>query len=177
MKRSQFFKSSESDGGEHHRQKRPRTQGPRPTTGPEIEITASELPLIPQGVYEAVGVGAVVIPGFKKNTKKLAVEFSVMVPEDGSTVKLYAYYNLVPGPGGRFRVGKHSKFRAHWVTVAGRRPTRGDRLSPSIFRGVLMAVNVRTVVRNSKPEPLPDDLQYSVIDGIVEVKAGGGRRD
>jgi hypothetical protein len=151
------------------------------TSSPEIAITAGDdLPLIQQdGLYEATGGAARLANYFLRTI--IVVQWTVLVPDatavDGlRKVKLPQFFNVTVGPGGRIQAKPRSKFWRAWVTVAGRRPTRGDRLAPGIFQGALCKVRVRTVTQDSVQQAITDVAQYSVVDGIVEVIAGGGRR-
>jgi hypothetical protein len=135
--------------------------------------------LLPPGHYEAIGGSAHVERTFKKT--KVVVEWIVLVPDETSPggirqVALARYYNVDVGAGGRLRAGNSSNYRREWIFVTNRRPSRHDRLSPSVFKGVLAVVGVRSVAKNWEQAPLTDAQKYSVIDCILEVKAGGGRR-
>ncbi len=151
---------------------------PRHAVGPEITITTDETPLIAEGIYDAVGGDARVVPIFGR--KKLALHLTVLAPDPVNPsgvrhVPLQRFYNVTVGPGGRFRAGRHSAYRREWITVTGRRPAR-DRLPPSAFKHVLVRVEVRTVTHDSKQRPLPVGAQYSVVSRVIEVQAGGGPR-
>jgi hypothetical protein len=143
----------------------------------EITITSDETPLIPEGIYDAVGGDARVLSIFGK--KKLAVTFIVMVPDaehpNGARhIPLVRHFNVTVGPGGGYRAGNHSAYRREWITVTGRRPARRCPLGPSVFKNVLVRVEVHTVAKDSQQRLLPPAARYSVVSRIIEVKAGGG---
>lgn len=144
----------------------------------EIEITGPAAPFIAPGLYQASGGDAERRPVF--GTYKLYVFWNVAVPDSGDPngqriVTLPRYYNIERALHG-FRVGPSSSYHRDWTLVANRRPSRRDRLSPAIFRGVLAEVEVRTVERDSRQQPLPEHSRYSVVARVVRVFAGGGPR-
>jgi|CXWL01.1.fsa_nt_gi hypothetical protein len=71
------------------------------------------------------------------------------------------------------RWARSSKFLMAWMIAAGTEPPRRDRLSTRIFEGKLFRVRVRTVKRTWQNALLPPHLQYSIIDCLLEVVAGG----
>lgn len=142
----------------------------------DVEVLADELALIPPGLYDAVGGRGYRFRAF--GAPKLRVEWIVLVPDDGlehgaRRVTLPRYYNLRPAPGGHLRCGRHSDYAREWVLVAGRRVARHDRLSPRVFQGVLCAVEVATVTRDDRQQPLPEGARYSKIANVLARKAGG----
>ena len=62
-----------------------------------------------------------------------------------------------------------SKFYRSWVLANGKRPIRGDRLSTSVFKGKVFQVRMRRVEKDYRQNPLPPELQYSVIDSLIKV--------
>jgi len=144
----------------------------------DLDIFADDhLPLIPEGIYDAIG-GRAHRPRVIFKTYKLYIPFDVLVvnPEaaDGfDRVRLYRHYRVHPAPDERFRVRATSDYWREWVIAAGRRPSRRDRLSPHFFERVLFAVEVHTVTRNGRQHELSPESTYSVISRIIERKAGG----
>jgi len=142
-------------------------------------IADANLPLIPEGVYDAVG-GRAHRPRVVFNTIKLYVPFIVLVPNPEAYggfdhAQLFRHYNVHPAPERRFRVRPASDYWREWVIAAGRRPGRHDRLSPLVFERVLFAVEVHTVTRNSRQHELAAGTRYSVVSRIIERKAGGAQ--
>ena len=140
-------------------------------------IADGNLPLIPAGVYDAVG-GRAQHPRVIFNTLKLYVPFVVLVPNHEAPsgfdrVRLYRHYNVHTAPDRRFRVRSTSAYWREWVLATARRPGRHDRLSPHVFDGVLFAIEVRTVNRDREQHDLPQQGRYSVVGRIIERKAGG----
>jgi hypothetical protein len=104
----------------------------------------------------------------------------------GGRPKVFLFFRIV-APGPHFgtelymsctvaTAGKwprSSKFYQSWMLAAGKEPARGDRLSTKVFRGKLFRVRTHTVRRNSLHVIVPEALQYSVIECLLEVTAGG----
>ena len=110
---------------------------PTRRSGPadEFEISVGELPLIPPGIYDAVGGKAFVLR--VHGATKLCVPWTVLVPNPAANcgltkVKLYRYYNVQYVSRRRFHVGPHTAYFREATMVAGRR-LRRNRLSPRIF--------------------------------------------
>src|SRR4029453_13266325 len=77
-------------------------------------------------------------------------------------------YTTPADTNGRFRAGANSDYRREWILVAGRKPSRRDRLSPRIFKEVLCAVEVETVTRDARQRSLPPGARYSRVARVVE---------
>jgi len=121
-------------------------------------------PLISEGKYEASFIRA----ERKKlwGGIKVFLWFRITTPGEPMGEKLYLACNLPQ------RITNSSKYYRCWVVAAGRKPTRHDRMSTSVFRNKIFEVSVRTVKESSKQRPLNSELQYSVVDEILEVVAG-----
>jgi hypothetical protein len=48
-------------------------------------------------------------------------------------------------------------------------------MSARVFHGIAAEVRVRTVTTDGKQRPLPSAAQYSIVDDIIAVIAGGNR--
>lgn len=68
--------------------------------------------------------------------------------------------------------GPSSKFWLTWVLAAGRRPTRADRMSTAILKNKVFRARMRKVLKTSKGISRTPDQQYSVVDELLEVRAG-----
>jgi hypothetical protein len=143
-----------------------------------IDIVGEELPpLLEPGIYQATGGKARVATLFR--TLKLCVAWCVLMPDllhGHQRVTLTRYYNIKRGPGRRWRAGASSHYIREWTLVTGRRPSRGDPLSPAVFRGVLAEIEVRTVTSDSRQHDLAVPARYSVVARIIKILAGGGVR-
>ena len=143
----------------------------------DVRLAGTIYELIAPGDYDAVGVGWRKMYVFK--TDKLAVEYEVLVPDATvdlglRRVRLARFYNVRPGPERRVLAAGRGDYLREWAIVTGRRPLRRDRLSPRIFIGALVRVEVVTVTVDGRQRPLMDVVQYSRIARIIERRAGGG---
>lgn len=144
-----------------------------------VEVMGEERPLLPEGRYQAVARSAHIANMHKGH--KMIVEWDVIVPDPNHplgqrSVRLRRYYNIKPAAGRRWRVGSSSNYQREWITITNRRPTRRDRLSPSVFFGVLAEVEVSTVHSDSRQRELHPAARYSVVSRVLSVVAGGGAR-
>jgi hypothetical protein len=108
-------------------------------------------------------------------TPKVRLRFEIL-EENGEhrepPVHLFAYYNVRTAAGGHITAGAHSHYVRDWRLVAGQRPSRHDRLAPAVFCHKLLRVEVRTVVRDSRQQPLAPINCYSRVVRIIEVLTG-----
>jgi hypothetical protein len=142
----------------------------------DIRIGGSLFELIPEGEYDAVGVDWRTFKSFAST--KLAVKFDVLVPDSGvefglRRVPLERYYNVRTGPERRIHAPARGDYLRDWCLVAGRRPSRHDRLSPRVFVGVLVRVAVASVMQDHRQHELGFN-SYSKVARIIERRAGGG---
>lgn len=92
------------------------------------------------------------------------------ITEPGPFFGVTLFMSTTLPPAGRFSLS--SKFLQQWSLAAGRRPARRDRLSTNVFRGKRFLAAVRTVVHDSAGLDREATWQYSVIDRLIEVRAG-----
>lgn len=71
---------------------------------------------------------------------------------------------------GRFSLS--SKYLLQWSIAAGKRPSRRDRLTTRVFRGKVFLARVRTVTTGHDGKERDPGWHYSVIDSLIEVRAG-----
>jgi hypothetical protein len=140
-------------------------------------VAADMPPWIPPGRYEAGGVDVVVFQAFR--SLKARVGWDVIVPDQLAdygqrVVRLHRFYN-VRRVGGRIVPPPYGHYVREWTLVAGRRPSRGDRIGPRAFFGVSCLVEVRTVEADSEQESLPACARYSIVARVLERLAGGVR--
>ena len=138
-----------------------------------VGAVAGDFPLIPPGKY-LVGFERIETAMMFGRQPKIILTFRVAEGEHLG-VRLQAFYNarqLVGKPGlrGNFKVGRSSDYLFDFVRLHGA-PSRMDRLSTRVWNGVY-TVSVRTVKRRSGGAELPECLQYSVVDQIVQKDAG-----
>ena len=122
-------------------------------------------PRIPTGEYEAQCV-KVETSIYRGRQKKRFLHFKIIEgPYQGTILfGVYNYYARVPSA---------STYYTDWCIASGRLPTRGDRMSPQVFKNKIFLVKVR----DAKPKYgdgtcKPEILWYSVVDRIISVSAG-----
>ena len=131
------------------------------------EIVAQEpLPLIPPVEYKAVCKKAVykVCQG---GDKRLFIEFVIIV---GKYCGAQLFMVCLRYPKLRTR----HKLYNQWALVLGRKPNDGERLNRKIFEKKVYLISVRNTDKkfSNNNRTMPDFLQYSVVDTILEVIAG-----
>jgi hypothetical protein len=130
----------------------------------------ADAPLLPEGIYTAIAMDHILRRAFGR--PKVRIQFEIL-QENGEhlepPVYLFGYYNVRTAAGGRITAGAHSHYARDWRLVAGKRPSRHDRLAPSIFCGKLLRVEVRTVVTDSRQQALAPINQYSRVVRVVGV--------
>ena len=95
---------------------------------------------------------------------KIFLHFVIHAQGQRTTCELYMACN---GPRGT-KWPTSSKYTRAWITAAGHKPKRADRLTPKVFEGKLFKVRVRVVEQNGRKQPLAPDQRYSVIDDVLE---------
>ena len=105
-------------------------------------------------------------------TKELFLRWRILEPHQFGGIILFQSFNM---PTDSKRWGLGSKFLSTWILANGARPVRRDRLSTAVFRGKYFKAKVSVVTKTSKGHDRPEATQYSVIDELVSVVAGGGR--
>ena len=122
--------------------------------------------LVPAGDYEVSFV--------RVEEKKLwgrsraFLHFRVIQPGEHFGVLLFMAVTLPAN--GRFSMS--SKYLQQWSLAAGKRPSRHDRLTTRVFRNKIFLARVRTVTQDHDSKEREATWHYSVIDKLVEVRAG-----
>ena len=132
------------------------------------EIVAEEpLVQIPPGEYQAVCKKAKygICQG---GDKRLFFEF-VIIEGKFAGVQLFM---VCPRPSGKLRM-RHKLYN-QWSIVLGRIPHKGERLNTKIFEKKMYLISVRNTRKkfSGTGKIMPEYLQYTVVDGIVEVITG-----
>lgn len=71
------------------------------------------------------------------------------------------------------KLSQRYKYYQQWTLANGAPPKKGERLSPKVFCNKMYRVLVRdTQRRYSNGKLMPDILQYSVVDSIIETQTG-----
>lgn len=125
-------------------------------------------PLVPPGSYIVAFVKADQRSMFR--TKKLFLHWRIVEPFKFDGVTLFQSFNM-PTDGTKWGLGH--KFLATWILANGIRPVRRDRLSTAVFRKKYFQARVVTVKKTGKGLDRPEAAQYSVVDELVAVVAGG----
>ena len=126
-------------------------------------------PLIPEGTYEAMcgKQRKKYNPLFKREILTLSLQI-FEGPCAGTVVERFYPIAKV--------VGCNSSFYQEWtIANGGNPPRRGDRLTPRKFLGKVFKINVRTVSKNWNGRPIPQSLQYSKADAIIELAVNNER--
>lgn len=120
-------------------------------------------PLVPPGEYEV---------GFLRAEKKwlwkrekLFLWFRIATFGEWHDTGLYMACNIAPN--GKWTTG-HKFYRAWVVAEKKRKPDRFDRMSTNVFKEKLFKARIRIVEKTSKGTKRIPELQYSVIDELVE---------
>ncbi len=127
--------------------------------------------LVPEGVYEFGFIRAEQARLWTQ--QKVFLWFKIITAGDHVGKRLYFVAN-VPS---KDRMAMSSRYWQAWTLAAGRRPKRRDKLSTSVFRKKVFLGRVRTVKKkvdkDSKHTARAPEQQYSVIDELIQVCAGG----
>ncbi len=129
-------------------------------------VAASSWPRIEPGFYEAIcyktEIG--VAWGYRRN---LYVLFKIYDGDhDGTELFMTCNY---PSKGITYRY----KIYTQWSLAMGRKPYKGEKISGKAFPKKLYLVEVRdTIIKHRDGRPMPNFMQYSVIDSIIEVQTG-----
>jgi len=99
---------------------------------------------------------------------KVYLWFRMLTPGDWHGEEFYMVCNVAPK--GRWTASY--KFWQAWVLASGRRPTRADRMSTSVFKNKIFRVRMRKVLKTAKQLDRTPEQQYSVIDELLEVLTG-----
>ena len=60
-----------------------------------------------------------------------------------------------------------------WVVAKGKNPNFGDRLNLDLFMQCIFEFHVKNVTHDSRREALPEVMQYSVVDRVIQRKVSG----
>lgn len=143
-------------------------------TADDSEFGGVDLPeVLPAGAYLATAVDWDIYPAHGKHS--LSIFFEVRVPDDQATdgvryVTLRRHYN-VRWENGRWKPSPYGDYTREWILVTGRRAYRSDRMTPRVFIGVLVRVEVVVVTEDRLGNDLPANARYSKIARIIEVVA------
>lgn len=158
----------------------------------ECELTGHSFARIPAGDYEAMYSHFETAPVFSKRIKgdketlqggKIYLHFNIDpfrnsdVLDPKENIKLFISYNAASvvapfGKNGKFRMTRGKYFVKDFERLIGSVKRRG-RISPNIYKGMLLKVHVRDVTnRSNKKDKYSEDCYYSVIDQLKEILTG-----
>lgn len=158
----------------------------------ECELTGHNFARIPSGDYEAAyshyetaAVYSKKIKGDKTTLQggKIYLHFNIDpfrnsdVLDPKENIKLFISYNAASvtapfGKNGKFRMTRGKYFVKDFERLIGSVKRRG-RISPNIYKGMLLRVHVRDVThRSNKKEKYSEDCYYSVMDQLKEILIG-----
>lgn len=133
-----------------------------------FDIDWGDSPLIPAGEYQAVYVSHETTNG--SFGPKVKVSFRVVSHGPFYETQIAAWYNIKDGAsskrkGSKIRLARGSKLTSELLKVL-QIKKRVDRLSPSMLRGYVLVIKVRTVTTNSRQKKLTEAQQYSIVDSL-----------
>jgi hypothetical protein len=133
--------------------------------GQKREIEWSDYPRIAPGIYLAYCVWAKWYrdPGFKRWTCLLRFD---VLSNEGLTVVARVPWWLDLGNGDKPHAGRRGRYFSVWILANGAAPTRGDRLSPSVFLHRMARVEIGDTACG---------VPYSVVRKILSWESGSVR--
>lgn len=132
-----------------------------------VVLAAKPPSRIPEGDYTAVCYRADYAPGYH-GQRTLYVKFRIYVGEwDGAEL-------FMACPAIHKRLRERHKLHRQWALAIGRQPTTKERFNKRVFENKLYRVRVRFTDRKveGSKESLPQYMQYSVVDTILEAMTG-----
>jgi hypothetical protein len=133
-----------------------------------FEVDWGDNPLIPEGDYQAVYVHHETTNG--SFGPKVKIIFRIVSQGQHFETLIPAWYNVKDGSTSKRRDAKIKLARGSRLTSELLRvlqiKKRVDRLSPSMLKGYLLTVKVRTVKTDSRQKKLTEAQHYSVISSL-----------
>lgn len=135
----------------------------------DYAIDWGNLPLIPEGSYEAVYVSHESL--FQSFGAKVKITFRItsMGPANGKLIN--GWYNAKalkgkPGKNKKAILSRHSKLATELLNTISSNE-RPSRLSPAQLRGKILSIAIRTVRTNSRQSSYATSQTYSVVDSFT----------
>lgn len=139
----------------------------------EGQVVGGWWPLVPDGKYSAKLVSFETAIVF---SPKVFLHFEIITPGPYMGERLFRAYRVHqlrgrPRKRGQFKLRAGSEL---YRTICRLYPDqkRPDRIALTPLMRLVLQVRTRTVTTDHKQNPLPDNLQYSVVDEIIKVEAG-----
>ena len=141
--------------------------------GPTISVECS--PLVPPGTYRLGFVGYRTALVYRI-APKVALMFRIIDQGEYYETEVARWYNVKriigqPGKSGKFQIGRYSDFLREYLTLFPDAADRLDRISFKPYRSNVITGRIETVTRNSRQQPLPALMQYSIIRELLGVGA------
>lgn len=124
--------------------------------GNDFEIDWGNLPLLPQGLYEAVYVNHETF--FQSFGAKIKITFRITALGEAHGTLIHGWYNAKslpskPGKNKRVILSRHSKLTTELLNILHSRE-KPSRLSPAQLKGKLLEIAVRTVRTDSRQKKI-----------------------
>jgi len=131
-------------------------------------------PRVPDGEYRAVMLGHQT--AFVFRTAKVFLRFRIIDPGPHFETELFKAYRVhklrgKPGPGGQISLRPQGELFTDLVRLLHIR-RRPDRMSLRDLKGCVWKVRTRTVTVDYQQRPLPEWMQYSTVDEIIQAETG-----
>ncbi len=134
----------------------------------EFPCNADIPPRVPDGEYEVAFTRADKKYMFGTG-ERLFLWFRIVSAVGWSGTELYMTCTVAP----KGKWGPSHKYYLAWVLAAARVPKRRDRMSTKEFRNKVFLARVRTVTKTAKQSQRTAEQQYSVVDELLRILAGG----
>ena len=113
------------------------------------------------------------MPGEKrKGYVKLEMHWQVVTEGSDKNVILRSFHNVALTHNKQISVGWSSKLARDYASVYGY-PAKATDIHPDNLEGRLLKVRVRTITQDRNRKSLNVNARYSVVDGLLELIAGG----
>lgn len=106
--------------------------------------------------------------GSYRGRQKVYLWFKMITPGDSYGHEFYMACNVAP----KGKWTPSYKFWQTWVLASGKRPTRADRMSTSVFRNKIFRARMRVVRKTATQLDRTPAQQYSIVDELLEVMVG-----
>lgn len=126
---------------------------------------------IPDGEYEAVYVSHHVTNG--SFGPKVKIIFRIVTLGEYYEKLIHGWYKITSGGSNKRKGGRVSLTRGQKLTTELLKvlqiKKRPDRLSPSMLKGHILLIKVRTTLIDSRQKKLSELQQYSVVDSMIGI--------
>ena len=135
-------------------------------TKPDLEFSCvgKDHAFIPPGDYEVTFLRAEKM--YQWGGHKVFLWFQIQSFGEWHGTRLFLPCNLQA----EGKVSTRSKYYRNWVIATGRKPDRNERkrMTTRVFQGKCYLAKILTVKKDQKKMPLPLELQYSKVEGLLQ---------